>query len=1168
MKLLNLQLLAFGCFTQTRLDFGADGGRLHVIYGPNEAGKSTALRALSGFFFGIPGQSGDNFRHEFKKLRIAAELLRGDGERRGFVRRKGSRDTLLDAEEKAVPESDLTPFLAGIGEEAFAAMHCLDHALLLRGGEDLLAGKGELAESLFQAGTGVVGLRRVLAGLESEAERYFKPRGSTSVVNLALGVFEEARKRGRECSLAPRDWKERTEALAALEGDLKGLVERWRQAGIEKHRLERCQLALPKYRQRARCQEELAALGPVILLPENARVEREKAAQKSAEAEARLAQAGARIFQLKEELAGLRFSPELLAQADTINGVLQRVDSYRNALRDLPQVRAESERFAAEAREWLAELKPGLDLEQAETLRIPNLQRQRMQRLAAEYATLEERRQNAAKHSRQARVELDLARREFEAGAPVPDTAELEAVVERVRKLGDLEGQLARDTQAWREAEQQAQIDLGKLGWWRGSLDELESHPFPRLETVDRFDAEEASLRNDRAHLERARLELERELAGWDRELEALRLTGEVPTEDSLQTARARRETGWRLVRQAWLGPGDDPEADRAFDPSHPLPEAFEQAVAHADSVADRLRREADRCAHLAKLSSDRKDGERRRQLLEGESHAAAVRQDDWRRQWTELWLSSGVTPLSPKEMRLWLGQQTRLAGQAAEIRKGRDRLGQLQDTLVAQTAQLAGALAPFGKPREDLPPETLAALVSRAVSIQRQIEEARRQRNDGEKNLRKLEKNARNLELEFEQVEQSRQAWRRAWHETLAPLGLPETILPEEVRGIMEKLDALFNALKERDNRGTRVREMEAYRVRFEEDARALIRALAPDLIALPAELAIAKLNGQLGQAISHSTKRQAIEKQLAQEKEASDKAQADRQRAETQLHACLERAKCAALDALELAEELSEKARRLTVQLEQANQDLAGFTAGAPLGEFLNELAQLNADELPGRTQQLAQEIAALEARRSELEQQAAIARERLRASDGSAQAATAAEEAQTALAAVRDGAEHYLRLKLAAEVLRRQMERYREQNQDPIIRRAGELFPKLTHGSFARLKTGFDDADKVILLGVRPTGEEVDVAGMSDGTRDQLFLALRLASLEKQNQAAEPLPLFVDDILINFDDQRARATLEVLGELAQRTQVLFFTHHERLVELARGALSERDLTVHRLK
>jgi uncharacterized protein YhaN len=87
------------------------------------------------------------------------------------------------------------------------------------------------------------------------------------------------------------------------------------------------------------------------------------------------------------------------------------------------------------------------------------------------------------------------------------------------------------------------------------------------------------------------------------------------------------------------------------------------------------------------------------------------------------------------------------------------------------------------------------------------------------------------------------------------------------------------------------------------------------------------------------------------------------------------------------------------------------------------------------------------------------------------------------------------------------------------------------------------------------------------MSDGTRDQLFLALRLAAIELHVQSAEPLPLVLDDLLVNFDDERATATLQLLLELSNEVQVLFFTHHAHLVDLARPIDQGGDLFVHTL-
>ena len=128
--------------------------------------------------------------------------------------------------------------------------------------------------------------------------------------------------------------------------------------------------------------------------------------------------------------------------------------------------------------------------------------------------------------------------------------------------------------------------------------------------------------------------------------------------------------------------------------------------------------------------------------------------------------------------------------------------------------------------------------------------------------------------------------------------------------------------------------------------------------------------------------------------------------------------------------------------------------------------------------------------------------------------------------------------------------------------------ELFRRLTLGSFESLRTDVDDQGRDVLAGTRP-GETapVHLDGMSEGTCDQLYLALRLASLESHLDGNEPIPFVVDDVLISFDDDRATAALGVLVELSQRTQIVFFTHHLHLVRLAEENLDRAVLFVHRL-
>ncbi len=147
--------------------------------------------------------------------------------------------------------------------------------------------------------------------------------------------------------------------------------------------------------------------------------------------------------------------------------------------------------------------------------------------------------------------------------------------------------------------------------------------------------------------------------------------------------------------------------------------------------------------------------------------------------------------------------------------------------------------------------------------------------------------------------------------------------------------------------------------------------------------------------------------------------------------------------------------------------------------------------------------------------------------------------------------------MRLRSAIALLQWAIDRYRREKQAPMLKRAGELFAILTCGSFQTLQLEFDDHDNAQLAGIRQDGRRVPVSGMSTGTADQLYLALRVAAVEDYLGHAEPMPFIADDLFINFDDKRAAAGFRVLGELAKKTQVLFFTHHEHLLEVARKAL-----------
>jgi uncharacterized protein YhaN len=138
-----------------------------VVYGPNEAGKSAALRGLRAFLFGFPTQAGDDFLFKYNQFRVHAILEDMAGRALECIRRKANRDTLRSPGDKEpIPERHLVEFLGGLDEEQFNHLFGLDASQLVDGGQVIADGKGELGEALFAAGAGMKGLRALSRQLE------------------------------------------------------------------------------------------------------------------------------------------------------------------------------------------------------------------------------------------------------------------------------------------------------------------------------------------------------------------------------------------------------------------------------------------------------------------------------------------------------------------------------------------------------------------------------------------------------------------------------------------------------------------------------------------------------------------------------------------------------------------------------------------------------------------------------------------------------------------------------------------------------------------------------------------------------------------------------------------------------------------------------------------
>ncbi|WP_437723594.1 AAA family ATPase [Sorangium sp. So ce861] len=1167
MRLLELHLKAFGSFTDRTLTFGEKGGVVHVVYGHNEAGKTTTLRALGDLLFGFPHQSRAAFLHEEPTLLVGAALESDSGATLRFFRRKRRAKTLLDAAEGVLDDGTLKPFLGTVERAFFERIFGLDHEQLRRGGEALLKDGGDAGLGLFEAGAGLAGMRKVMEEIGEDAGKLFRPRGQNQIINDALKKLAEVRKELKLRALSGDEWRAVRDELAGVRTQLGSVSERVQELWAERERLYRIQRNLLPLSERSALLAERMSLVGVPDLADDAPAQRQKAEASLGEARQRLGGAEQEIVRLVGLRDGITPREAVLKQADPVERLARQRGDIESKLADLPKREAELRQVRTEITRLLGQA--GFRAKDAEVREILP----RRPEVAAIREMIREQQRLSAEHEQARKTvegyEVDLRTEEGALARSVEpkDTVPLAAAVGEALKLGDAsKGLRAAQTEAAAASDTLTQA-LRKLAFWTSGDAELEALAVPPDAIVDRFasafrDEHERKIRV-RGALDDARRELERAEA----ELTHFDAAGEIPTAEAVRSARRRRDRGFRLLRRGFIDSREDVAAEGAvFAPGLPLADAYEDSVAAADELADTLRGEAARVERHRSLVAE---VARRRDLVaaqEGELRGVEASATRTEEEWRTLWPSLGFAPQPPDEMRKWLAQRTRVLERRADARARQEALGQLEEAHANARRSIGRALTLAGEEGAD-GDEDLAALLARA---QRLVERRAAERSERKSLLQaidglrsKLDSARQNYAYKEAQLE----AWRGRWGLLAKRFGRDLTVMPAEMEVILDLCDETSRKLDEAETLEHRIRRIGEDKGTFEQAVGACVSAAAPELTGLGAVDAVDRLAKMLETAKSDAQQRAGLDAEITHHERIVGECRAAIAHHTGKLEELCRSACCSTLDDLRAIERTWQQRREVEHRLATVERHLLAGGGGRSLQDLATEAAGADGDTLPGLIQERDEEAKRLDSEKTELARKEGELRTRFEAMSGGDQAALAAQSAQAEITKIHEGAEQWIRLTLANALLQRGIERYRERNQGPILGRASALFERLTLSSFVRLIVDLGKDDEPILLGVRPNGKSVGVAGMSDGTRDQLFFALRLAVVEQYVSRNERLPFVADDILIHFDDPRSDAALRILGDLAERTQVLYFTHHEHMVETARRALGSERLVVHTL-
>jgi chromosome segregation protein len=1180
MKFETLTLERYGRFEDLTLDLTGSDVLLHIVFGPNEAGKSTLLSSVADLLFGIPLRSPYGFRFDYGQMRIGATIVNDAGERLSFKRRKGRgiSGTLLSAQEATFQDNALSRFLGTADRELFERMFGLDHQRLRAGGKRMMESGGDLATSLFEAGSGLTRVGDALRRIEDEISRLGaldQRKSAGKPIWQQIERFTKAQQAMRSDALKTDEWRQAEAGLQAARERRRSLDEAMAQLRQRRSRLERIRRVSPILLAIQQREDRLRAFSlKAALLPESFESE-----WRAVDSAAREAAAGAKraedlLHQLEAEVAAEPKPKGLQAWADEIIALNEALGDYRKKVADEPKLMrdkaGDDHQIAGHLRQLGLALNPAAV--ETHTPSVPLISK--LRELARTGQAVLTRLEGVEADFKEAQETLGAAQQKLQAlsGSPM-DPAEATEILNEVLQLGDVTGQLAQAEANEAKAKRELTEALGRVPRWTGSAEDLAGRPVPPLELVSECEQALRKAADYHETADRKQLETETELQLVKAEIVGLGATGEVPSPAAVRAARDQRDKGWRLVR-ARLVEGFEPAIDElaAFAPNGDVAGSFETALRHADELVDRRESEAHRVLRLAELSAQKE----RLGVALGAAQTAKERAQtelcSLQDRWTALWVGCVTDPGTPTEMLAWLRQRDEVVRLLAACRRTVEALDQSRAVATDARRHVRHAAALLGVSAGD--EEEYPALLRRVRQAHSSALRTWTERQALAATVQDLQRRATRLENEVARAAGERAGWLEQWAEAVTRLQLPATASPAEADTAL----SIWDAIRDKStNRSQTIRRLEGLRRDLQDFRIALnslhasLGAIVSDIDAADPEKAVRTLYERLRDDTLQTEKLAELARRVGKARNAhADAIEAARVAAERMEHLLRQYGLGVEVDPLAIAAEAQER-RKIASEMAEKRNELARAGDGLDEEALRQEVGSVLPDESTA-------ELLALEKDEERLigESQAAAQAETeaerlLRDLAGRKGAAEAAQEAQNAALGIGICAERWMRLEAARRILDRAMERYRAANEHPLVRRASEIFGSITGtgtNPFERLSVRYRDGDAPALVGIRVDGSYCDVEGMSEGTQDQLYLALRVATIERHVAENEALPFLADDLFITSDDDRVVPGLAALAELGQSTQVILFTHHRQVLEAAFSTLPSGTVKVHRLQ
>lgn len=465
---------------------------------------------------------------------------------------------------------------------------------------------------------------------------------------------------------------------------------------------------------------------------------------------------------------------------------------------------------------------------------------------------------------------------------------------------------------------------------------------------------------------------------------------------------------------------------------------------------------------------------------------------------------------------------------------------------------------------------DILAEVVRQILESCREADAARERRIKAEAALQSAESDRQRVLIRqteaitgLRNAEERLAAARSQWSHCLEGLGLGAELDPETVREAFKYMENCLAAEADLERAKMELAQSHSELAALREPLSLTLDSLnrspqidadgGPDwLLSLDSLLEAAE------NAVTARTRRLAMEQELAA---LDDEVRAAQVALDTAVHA--ERgllALAGAQDAEDFLRQAAahEEQRKLAQRRLDLEDALRLAADKCPLEDFLQQFENENRETQENRCAEITAELAQLQEKEQELADRVSSLRARVETLSHDDELARLQQQAATLEESMQRMAYEWSRRALARGILEAAKNTFERERQPEVIRLASEIFARITGRRWKAINASLEDKTLSILPA---QGEALAPENLSRGAREQAYLALRLAYIKNHAAHATPLPVIMDDVLVNFDPQRAERTARAFVDLTTEGngkghQILYFTCQPHMVDLLRKA------------